>query len=81
MAIKHQLQFALFNGSYYFVDKNGTRANMIDSKDYIKKFTIILENLETLASFLQDIQVLITASHASRLHYVRTQARLLYLNV
>ena len=58
MAIKYQLQYALFNGSYYFVDKNGTQAKVTGNKDHIKNFTIILENLETLTSILQDIQVL-----------------------
>ena len=60
MAIKHQLQFALFNGSYYFMDKNGSQAKVADGEDhidYIKNFTIILENLETLTSILQDIRV------------------------
>ena len=64
MAIKNQLQFALFNGSYYFVDKNGTQAKVTDNEDYIKNFAVILENLETLSSILQDIQVLNIYMHS-----------------
>ena len=57
MAIKYQLQHALFNGSYYFMDNNGTQVKVTGNKDYIKNFIIILENLETLTSILQDIEV------------------------
>ena len=49
MAIKHQLQYSLFNGSYYH--KNS--AMKID----MKNFTLILEYLQMLASTLQDIEV------------------------
>ena len=58
MAIKYQLQFALFNGSYYLKNNNGTRIKVTGKKD-LRNFTIILENLETLVATLQDIEVII----------------------
>ena len=54
MAIKHQLQFSLFNNTYYF--DNGTQIK-VRNDESIKNFTQILEYLETLASILQGIEV------------------------
>ena len=54
MAIKHQLQYSLFNGSYY-TEKNETLAK-VNSKE-IKNFTLIMEYLQMLGSILQSIEV------------------------
>ena len=54
MAIKHQLQYSLFNGSYY-TEKTETLAK-VNSKE-IKNFTLIIEYLQMLGSILQSIEV------------------------
>ena len=54
MAIKNQLQYSLFNGSYY-IEKNEALVK-VDDKD-MKKFTLILEYLQNLHSILQKIEV------------------------
>ena len=61
MAIKYQLQYALFNGSYYFKDNNGTQVKVTGKND-LRNFIKILENLETLVATLQDIEVIVISS-------------------
>ena len=56
MAIKHQLQYAIFNGTYYINDSNGVLVE-VTSVEHIRKFTSALEYLETIAGILQDIEV------------------------
>ena len=52
MAIKYQLQFALFNGSYYNEKKEG-----LVSHGEIKNFILTLQYLQNLQSVLQKIEV------------------------
>ena len=54
MATKHQLQYSLFNGSYY-VENNGTIVKVNNRE--MKNFTLILEYLQMLGSILQNIEV------------------------
>ena len=54
MAIKHQLQYSLFNGSYYS-EKNG--ASMKVYNEEMKNLTLILEYLQSLQNILQKIEV------------------------
>ena len=54
MAIKHQLQYSLFNGSYY-TENNGVLVK-VNSKE-MKNFTLIIEYLQTLGGILQSIEV------------------------
>ena len=54
MAIKHQLQYSLFNGSYY-TENNGALVKV--NNEEIKNFTLTLEYLQTLGSVLQSIEV------------------------
>ena len=54
MAIKHQLQYSLFNGSYY-TENNGALVK-VNSKE-MKNFTLIMEYLQTLGGILQSIEV------------------------
>ena len=54
MAIKNQLQYSLFNGSYY-IEKNEAVVK-VDDKD-MKNFTLILEYLQILQNILQKIEV------------------------
>ena len=56
MAIKHQLQCSIFNGTYYFNDSNGILVNMT-SEEGIRNLNSTLEYIETLASILQNIEV------------------------
>ena len=56
MAIKHQLQYSLFSGTYYFKDSNGILIKVI-SDEGIRNLISALEYIETLASILQNIQV------------------------
>ena len=55
MAIKYQLQYSLFNGTYYFNGSNGDKG--------IKNLTSVLEYLETIADTLQDIKVCMHKLH------------------
>ena len=56
MAIKHQLQYSLFNGSY--IENNVTSGkNATSDKKNMKNVTLILEYLQILESNLQDIEV------------------------
>lgn len=55
MAIKHQLQYSLFN-STYFINESGTLLKATGDED-IKKFISVLEHLESLTAILQDIEV------------------------
>ena len=55
MAIKHQLQYSLFNGTY-FINESGILLKATGDKD-IKNFISVLEHLETLTAILQDIEV------------------------
>ena len=59
MAIKNQLQYSLFDDSYYFNESNGALAK-VRSKDGIRNLTTTLEYIETIASSLQNIQVYIS---------------------
>ena len=54
MAIKHQLQYSLFNGSYY-MENNGNLVKVNNRE--MKNFTLVLEYLQTLGSILQNIEV------------------------
>ena len=55
MAIKHQLQYSLFSGTYY-KNKSGILRRVI-SDEGIRKMTSALKYIETLTSILQDIEV------------------------
>ena len=54
MAIKHQLQYSLFNGSNYI--ENNEAIVKVDNKE-MKNFTLILEYLQSLQNILQKIEV------------------------
>ena len=54
MAIKHQLQYSLFNGSFYN-EKNGSLVK-VDNEE-LKNFTSILGYLQDLQTILQKIEV------------------------
>ena len=54
MAIKHQLQYSLFNGSYY-TENNGVLVK-VNSKE-MKNFILIMDYLQTLGGILQSIEV------------------------
>ena len=56
MAIKHQLQYSIFNGSYYFNDSNGSLVQ-VTSEEYIRNLTLSLQCIETIASILQTMEV------------------------
>ena len=56
MAIKHQLQFSVFNDAYYYDETNGTLVRVINEEG-IRNFTSILKYIETLAYILQNIEV------------------------
>lgn len=55
MAIKHQLQYSLFNGGYYM--KNNGVIVKINNEEMMKNFTLILEYLQMVGNFLQNIEV------------------------
>ena len=54
MAIKHQLQYSLFNGS--FLNEKNEALVKVDDKE-LKNFTLILVYLQNLQSILQKIEV------------------------
>ena len=54
MAIKHQLQHSLFNGSFYNVENE---ASVKVDDEEIKNFTLILGYLQSLQNILQKIEV------------------------
>ena len=56
MAIKHQLQYSIFSGSYYFNDSNGTLVQ-VTSEEYMRNLTLSLQYIETIASILQNMEV------------------------
>ena len=58
MAIKHQLQYSIFNAVYYFNDSNG-----LTSEGDIRKLISSLEHIETIASILQNMEVQLHCIH------------------
>ena len=58
MAIKHQLQYSLFNGTYYFNNSNGVLVE-VTNVEGIRNLASALKYLETIANILQDIEVCI----------------------
>ena len=62
MAIKHQLQYSLFNGSYYI--ENNEAIVKVDNEE-MKNFTLILEYLQNLQNILQKIEVCACGLHTN----------------
>ena len=54
MAIKHQLQYSILSGAYYFNGSNGTQ---VTSEEGVGQLILVLKYIETIGSILQNIEV------------------------
>ena len=57
MAIKHQMLYSLFNGTYYYFNDSTEIHVKVTSDEGIRNLTLMIEYLETLANILQDMEV------------------------
>lgn len=69
MAIKHQLQYSLFSGTYYFNDSSGILIKVISNKG-IRKLVSALKYIEILTSILQNIEVHVQYNIDTKCSYV-----------